>query len=357
MRAATALLAGVLAACSSAPAGQVRTLAGGADDGFADGAGRDARFGPPGDIVVDSNGVIYVADTFNSAIRRVTPEGDVSTVAGGREGFADGVGTDTRFHLPSGLALDGDDTLYVADAFNAVIRRIDLSTSEVTTVAGRPDERGYVDGPLDGALFGAPFDVEVDATSGQLWVADAENDAIRIVNLDTGRVSTVAGGSNGIADGVGSEAQFSGPDALALDRAGGVWVTERSSHTIRHVEADGTVTTVLGSPFRSGFADGLGSDALLNRPHGMASTPTGQLVFADQHNNVLRVLEEGEGTRLVAGRRYDSRALNPEDYPAPQDGPAGEAQLRDPRNVAVAADGTLYFADLFALRLLSGWSD
>lgn len=355
MRPRASLLVVLALGCGQGPAGDVVTLAGSPTDGFVDGAGGAARFGPLGDVVVDSAGVLYVADVFHAAIRRITPEGEVTTVAGGEEGFADGVGTEARFHLPSGLALEGDNVLYVADAFNAAIRRIDLSTAEVSTVVGRPGESGHVDGALAEALLGGPFDVDVEPEARRLWIADRNNNAIRIADIDTGEVRTVAGGASGVLDGVAGEAQFNHPASLVCDGDGGAWIAERESNTIRHVTSEGEVTTVLGRPLRSGFREGLGGDALLNRPQGIARTTDGRLVFAEQDNNILRLFVPGDGSRLLIGDRYDTDALDPERLPAPTDGPAGEARLRDPRAVAVDTSGTIYFADLYAIRVVQGW--
>lgn len=335
--------------CEPGSSATIETVAGGPAEGFADGPGETALLGPPSGIAVTTDGTLYVADTFNAAIRRISPDGEVLTVAGGEEGFADGVGEAARFNRPSGLALDGDDTLYVADAFNAVIRRVDLRTGEVTTVVGRAGEPGHVDGSLDRALLHGPFDVDVEPSTGRLWIVDSLANAVRIADLRSNQVLTVAGGSGGTRDGEGAEAQFNRPAGIACDGEGGAWITDRMSNTIRSVSAAGFVSTVVGSPLRSGFRDGAGGEALLNRPSGIARTDDGELVFADQENNVLRSLTPDDGVRTLAGSQYRTDSLG-DALPRPTDGPASTATLRDPRGVTVAADA-IFFTDLYAVRV------
>jgi hypothetical protein len=347
------LAALALSGCSVAATGEVMTIAGtptcAPDNELVDGNGAEARFAPPGDLVVDSAGTIYLADVFNNAIRRVTADGTVTTIVGGTQGLADGVGSDARFHLPTGLALASDNDLYVADTFNSVIRHVDLVTFEVTTVIGRPNGTGLMDGPFADATLTAPSDIDMDE-SGRLWIVDRDDNAVRIADFASEQLTTIAGGSGGISDGVGAEATFNSPAGIAADDEG-AWVADRANSTLRRVAADGTVSTVAGAPLRSGYRDGQG--ALLDWPTGITMTNDGAVLFADRGNNVLRLLTE-DGVRWVAGRQYVSDD-GERPYAASEDGPAEEAILTDPRGVAMGSDGTIYFTDLCAVRAVRGW--
>jgi sugar lactone lactonase YvrE len=210
--------------------------------GWRDGAAGQARFADPYGVAVDAGGVLYVADAGdNNRIRRVGRDGRVSTLAGSAEGFADGAGAAAQFHTPSGLALDRAGNLYVADTGNHAIRRISPQ-GVVTTLAGT-GVAGFRDGPAAHAQFNGPIGVAVDAM-GRVYVADTYNDRIRVIQTD-GQVSTLAGGERpGYQDGAGSEAHFDTPTALVVDEAGVVWVADSRNDVIRRIEPGGTVSTL-----------------------------------------------------------------------------------------------------------------
>jgi len=216
-------------------AGAVSTLAGNGEAGFADGQGAAARFNEPVGVVLAANGEFVVADSENHALRVVTPGGDVRTLAGnGEAGFADGQGAAARFTYPEGLALDVDGSVLVADFGNHAVRRVTMAGA-VSTVAGN-GEAGFADGEGAAARFHFPMDVVADR-EGTIVVADKNNHRLR--KIRGGQVTTLAGGSEaGAADGAGAGARFNQPIRLALDERGRVLVVEVDrADTLRVVEA------------------------------------------------------------------------------------------------------------------------
>ncbi len=210
--------------------GLVSTLAGTGVAGFADGPGADAQFNAPTDVDVDDNGVVYVADNANHRIRKITPDGVVSTVAGDASGFKDGDVSTALFKNPSGIAVDSEGNLYVADRLNHRIRKIDLATGVVSTVAGA-GTTGSRDGAVTEAQFNNPYGLEVDQ-DGSIVVADLSNNKIRLV--EGGNVTTIAGSTTGFLDGAGVVAKFASPtDVTILD--GIIYVADLSNHRIRKV--------------------------------------------------------------------------------------------------------------------------
>ncbi|PYR53052.1 MAG: gluconolaconase, partial [Acidobacteria bacterium] len=190
--------------------------------GVLDGDAAEARFSDPFGVAVSADGAVYVADGGDAPrIRRISPDGRVSTVAGGDRGFMDGIGTAARFSTPSGLAIDDRGTIYVADTGNNAIRRI-TADGHVSTIAG-DGVAGYQNGPALRARFNGPVGVAVDAR-GRVIVADTYNDRIRAIDLD-GSVRTLAGsGEPGALDGIGSEARFHTPCGVAVDSSGTIHV-------------------------------------------------------------------------------------------------------------------------------------
>lgn len=205
------------------PGAAVTTLAGSGTRGFADGDAATAMFSLPRDVAVDANGHVYISDNSNNRIRKISPAGVVTTLAGsGTAGYADGAGNAAQFRAPYGLAVDAQGNVYVADNGNHCIRKITPSGT-VTTLAGNGTS-GFADGTGSSAQFNSPMGLAIDG-QGNLYVADANNHRIRRIEPD-GTVTTYAGsGENGFADGPGSEAKFSSPRGIAIDAAGNLFVT------------------------------------------------------------------------------------------------------------------------------------
>jgi sugar lactone lactonase YvrE len=280
------------------PAGVVSTLAGSAGNfGSTDATGSNARFCGPQDVAVDRSGNLYVADTANHTIRKITAGGVVSTLAGvaGTNGLTDGTGSNARFNAPQGLAVDSSGTVYVADTWNHTIRKM-TSVGVVSTLAGVAGYYGDIDGNGNGdgtntARFYCPSGVAVDA-SGSVYVADTRNHTIRKVTA-SGVVSTLAGkaGVWGSADGTNSDARFYEPQGITVDFSGNLYVLDSGNQTIRMVAPVGTnwvVTTVAGLPGVSGSADGTGPNARFFRPGGIGMNSAGSLCVADWGNNTIR---------------------------------------------------------------------
>jgi hypothetical protein len=320
---------------------QVSTLAGGSW-GSADGTGTNARFYAPKRLTIDGSGNLYVADYYNDRIRKIVlATGVVSTLAGSSRGFADGTGTAAKFNNPTAVASDGSGNLYVADEQNHLIRKIVLSTGVVTTIAG--SGQGTSDGTGTAAKFRGPSGIDIDV-SGNMYVADYYNHRIRKIVLATGVVSTVAGNGIGYADGTGTAALFSRPRGLALDFNGNLYVSEFSNHSIRKIVlATGVVTTLAGNG-TDGFVDGTGTAARFTNPGGLAFDGVGNLYVADQNNKRIRkiVLATGEVT-TIAGDGTTGTA----------NGQGTTAKFTAPVGVAQDVTGELYVSNDHSIRRLS----
>ena len=259
------------------PEGTLTLLAGGGE-GFADDGGASAFFNTPSGLAIDSNGNIYVADTGNNRIRKVTPAGSVTTVAGdGTPGYHDGPAKQARFNGPIGVAVDERGDVFVADTYNDRIRMI-ASDGQVTTVSGGGTP-GYVDGDRNTSLFDTPCGVVV-MRDGTLIVADTGNDRLRKISPD-GNVSTVAASVNG--------EELSSPIGLALTHDNFIYVTELDRSRVIQIAPDGSAHVIAGNG--PGFADG--SDGVrFNQPAGIAVHPrTGELYVADSANYLIRKLD------------------------------------------------------------------
>jgi sugar lactone lactonase YvrE len=281
----------------------LQLLAGCTDEGSgsADGVGSAAGFNFPGGVAVDPAGDVYASDTLNNAIRKITPAGVVSTVAGsmGDPGSVDGIGSAALFNQPGGLAIDGAGNVYVADQLNNTVRML-TPAGVVTTYAGSAGVGGSADGLATAALFNVPSGVTVDS-AGNLYVADYGNFTIRQVS-PTGTVTTLAGspGQIGHVDGAGSAAQFEAPTAVAVDRAGNVYVADMAA--IRKITPAGVVTTLAGNAYAfHGSADGVGSAAQFDEPMGLAVDANGNVYVADSQNAEIRRVTPAGVVTTIAG--------------------------------------------------------
>lgn len=258
--------------------------------GNADGLGAAARFNGPQGVAVDGSGNVYVADTNNHTIRGISQSGNVLTLAGtaGSVGSIDGNGTAARFNYPYGLVIDSFGTIYVSDTFNHMIRRVALNGT-VSTMAGVAGVRGTTDGTGAGARFAYPTGIAVDAQAF-VYVADSQNGTIRKINQGNA-VTTYAGtpGSFGTADGAAlTVARFNQPNGVAVDSTGVVYVADTFSHTIRRITTAGEVGTLAGLAGSAGSADGTGSSARFNLPNGVAVDSAGNVYIADSQNRTIR---------------------------------------------------------------------
>jgi sugar lactone lactonase YvrE len=273
------------------PAGVVNTLAGTGAVGHTDGPAASATFNYPTGVAVDAAGNVYVADAFNNLIRKITPAGSVSTIAGnGLKGSANGTGAAASFYYLEGIALDDAGNLYIADTFNNMIRKISTSGA-VTTLAGNGGGYGFDDGAGASASFAEPQGITVDA-GGNIYVADSFFSTIRKISAD-GMVSTLAGrvtlgyGSNDDKNGTGAAASFYYPEGIAVDAAGNLYVADSSNHQIRKVSPAGVVTTLAGNG-SAGSGNGTAMAASFNYPGGVAVDAKGNVYVGDTNNNLIR---------------------------------------------------------------------
>lgn len=315
----------------------VITLAGDAHSGAGstDGTGSAARFRFPQGVAVDSSGDVYVADAGNNAIRKITPAGVVTTFAGGVWGSQDGTGIGARFNLPSDLAIDHAGNIFVADMGNDTIREI-TPAGVVTTLAGMAGEVGSADGTASAARFKNPWAIAVD-DAGNLYVADTGNNTIREITPG-GVVTTVAGsaGQAGSANGTGSAARFKGPQGIAVDSVGNIYVADAENDTIRAITPGGVVTTLAGSPGEFGFADGTGSAARFAIPIGVAVDGNGNVYVGDSYGHAIRKIAPSGVVTTLAGKLGAAGS---------DDGIGSAARFTYPAGVALGPGGELYVAD------------
>lgn len=314
----------------------VTTLAGSVGVvGSLDGTGAAARFNNPYGITVDSAGNIYVADTNNHTIRKLTPAGVVSTLAGSAGGFggsADGTGVAAQFLRPVGITVDSAGNLYVVDNYIPAIRKI-TPAGVVTTLAGSAATMGSADGTGAAAQFWAPSGITVDS-AGNLYVVD--NFTIRKIN-PSGVVSTLAGsaGVAGSADGTGVAARFDGNDGITVDSAGNLYVVDTNNQTIRKISPAGVVSTLVGSAGVAGSADGTGAAARFYWPRSIAVDSTGNLYVAD-YSTIRKITSGGLVTTLAGSAGVVGSA----------DGTGAVARFNSyPQGITVDGSGNLYVAD------------
>jgi sugar lactone lactonase YvrE len=215
--------------------------------GGTDGPAATALFFKPSGIAVDAAGTLYITDTGNETIRTISPSGIVSTLAGSPEmaGFTDAAGTAARFNAPTGIAVDAGGNIYVADSGNQTIRKVSPSGA-VVTLAGSPGQSGTADGMGNAARFNNPTGIAVDS-AGNVYVADTGNNTLREISPG-GATTTLAGnpGHTASADGVGTAAGFNAPTGVAVDTSGNVFVADTGNNTMRQIFPGGYVATLSG---------------------------------------------------------------------------------------------------------------
>lgn len=326
----------------------VGTLAGAADpSGSADGTLETARFNFPSDVALDNQSNLYVADFANHTIRKIDPAGDVITLAGtaGVSGTNDGTGQDARFNNPTSLAVDGNGNIYVADTLNNAIRKV-TPDGVVSTLAGKPGSSGTNDGSALEARFNSPFCLTVD-NNGNIFVSDTGNNTIRKISSD-GQVSTLAGvgGTSGTNDGAASDARFSAPEGIAVDSSGNLFVVDALNSTIRKISPAGMVTTFAGAPGITGSADGVGSVARFNVPFGLAVDASDNLYVADKVNETIRKITPAGSVTTLGGSPNVAGA---------DDGTGQDARFRSPEGLVVDSQGNLYLADATSHSIRKGY--
>ena len=272
--------------------------------GNSDGAGATATFNGPTGIATDSAGTIFVVDHLNQTIRKITPAGVVTTLAGiaGISGSTDAVGgaASFNFNAHSSIAADRAGNVYVTDTNNNTIRKI-TSAGTVTTLAGTAGISGQIDSIGTAANFNAPTGIATD-NAGNVYVADSSNTIRKIT--PTGVVTTLAGtaGISGSKGGTGAAASFNSPSGIAADSAGNIYVADSMNSTVRRITPAGVVTTVAGTAGISGSTDASGAAASFNRPDSVASDYAGNVYVADTNNNTVRKITASGEVTTVAGK-------------------------------------------------------
>jgi sugar lactone lactonase YvrE len=263
----------------------VTTLAGNGALGLTNGKAASASFSNPMGIAVDSIGNVYVADSRNNIIRKINTDGIVTTLAGsGIAGSADGKGSSASFFFPTALAADAAGDVYVADTHNSLIRKI-TPDGVVTTLAGRPPSNPVYK-KNDTARFDNPYGIVADKM-GNLFVCDWDKDVIKKIS-PAGKVTILAGsGDRGSKDGIGTKASFYLPEGIIIDSKDNLYITDTYNNMIRKISPDGVVTTLAGKSTK-GSADGKGTAASFNHPDGITIDKNGNVYIADVGNNKIR---------------------------------------------------------------------
>lgn len=329
----------ILMACHAGP--RIETVTETGEKGYLDGSRQTARFDRLRSLTVGPEGQIWISDYnnhkpsdregYNNLIRKISPDGLVSTVAGGTTGYADGTGTKAQFWSMSQLIWVNKGYLVIADYQNRRLRKM-TPEGEVSTIAGN-GASASTDGPALQSSLNGPSTL-AEAPDGSLYIGEANSRKIR--KLDTsGVVTTFAGsGLTGREDGPGPQASFTEITALVCDEAGNLIVADAREHLIRKISPEGIVTTLAGTS--KGYSDGPGVQAAFNKPSGLALDDKGNLYIADLGNNRIRVLDPAGVVRTVAG----SGGFGD------QDGPALEATFNNPESLVWDPSGSLLILDL-----------
>ena len=320
---------------STTTARLVVSLAGKADKlGSTDGVGPAARFNGPEGIACDAAGNVYVADNGNNTVRKVTRQGLVTTLAGKAlaAGHADAKGAAARFNAPAGIACDAAGNLYVVDSKNDTVRKV-TPTGVVITLAGKAGVKGSADGSGAAARFSDPQGVACDP-AGNVYLTDTGNETIRKIT-PAGVVTTLAGtaAAQGSADGNAGAALFNNPIGIARDTAGNLYVTDTLNNAIRKITPAGAVTTLAGKAGSKGSADGNGAAASFQAPVGVACDAAGNLYVTDNLNDTIRLITPAGKVSTLAGAVGVAKTL---------DGSGTTARFDLPGGIACDSAGNLY---------------
>jgi streptogramin lyase len=336
-------------AFAAAPASPgMRTLAGTGEKGFAgdDGPAVKAKLADPSGLVIGPNKSVYFCDTANHAVRRIAPDGTITTVAatGGKSGYTGdgGPATQATLNEPYEVRFDKAGSLFVVERLNHCVRRVDGKTGVITTVAGtgKPGFSGD-NGAATKAQLREPHSIQF-GPDGALYIADVLNHRIRRVDLTTGVITTFAGTGEKKSPTDGAKldgAPLHGPRALDFGPDGDLYVALREGNSIWRIDMKTRTLRRVAGTGKKGFAgnDGPALKATLNGPKGISVAPNGDVYIADTESHSIRYVDHGAGKiHVLAGTGEKGDGAN---------GPASECKLNRPHGVFVAADGTVLIGD------------
>ncbi len=332
-------------AVAQAPQYTISTFAGNGTNGY-DGDGGpaiDAILDYPVGVAVAPDGTVYIADAFNARIRKVDPSGTITTIAGTGERNYDGDGgpaVDAKISSAYGITLDQDGNIYFADVLISSVRKIDTS-GIITRVAGvgLPGSGGD-GGPATGAPLNMAIDVAI-SPDGLLYIADTFNNVIRMVDAD-GNMQTIAGDGTARFGGDGGPAEYARinhPEGIAFDSAGNLYIADTFNNRIRKISAGDHIISTLAGQTDPGFTGdgGPAVDAMLSSPRGIAVDASGNIYFTDKLNDRLRMISESGNIYTIAGTGLFGESAS--------DGLATDSNLRFPFGVDVAPDGRIFLVD------------
>lgn len=318
------------------PPAEVAAFAG-SDKGYSDGVGTSALFVEMYGIITDAQGNIYVSESATHRIRKITPDGVVTTFAGqGIQGYQDGPGAQALFIKPTGLATDASGNLYLAEYGAHRIRKI-TPDGTVSTLAGS-GLAGGADGSAVDAQFNYPRCITADA-QGNVYVGETYR--IRKITPD-GSVSTLAGGTQGYVDATGAEAKFDSIADLTIDTQGFLYAADYFNNMIRKISPAGEVTTVAGNG-ATGSDDGLAAEASFDGPTGVAYHSDGSILVADSRGRRIRKVVPGIVVNTIAGNGSSGFG----------DGTAGNVTFNKPNAIAVDSQNNIYVADNYRVRKIT----
>jgi uncharacterized protein (TIGR03437 family) len=323
--------------------GNISTIAGNGTAGYSgDGStGTNAELNFPTGVAVDSSGNVYIADLVNLRIRKLTSGGTISTVAGnGKYSYSGdgGQATSAQLNTPQAVAADSSGNLYIADTVNNVVRKV-TAAGVISTIAGNGTAGSGGDGgAATSAQLHSPQGIAVDANGG-IYIADTQNARVR--KITNGTINTVAGsGTAGFGgdSGAATSAQLNIPAGLAVDGAGNLYIADFSNNRVRKVTPGGTITTLAGNGLEGYSGDGgPATGAQLATPVGLATDSSGNVYIADTGNNAVRVVNSSGIVSTVAGNGLAGYSGD--------GGPAVSAMVGNPSGVALDASGNLYISD------------
>jgi streptogramin lyase len=345
-----------LLACTTTAA-EIHTIAGTGSKGFSGDGGpaAQARMNNVFGLVRGPDGALYVCDTDNQRVRRISPDGTISTFAGnGTRGFSGdgGKAVDAAMNEPYEVRFDTVGNCFVVERLNHCVRRIDAKTGVITTIAGTGGKSGFGGdgGPATAALLSEPHSIQFDH-SGNLYICDIRNHRIRRVDMKTGIISTFAGTGEAKPTPDGAKiagTPLKGPRALDADASGNLWLALREGNAIYKLDLEsGTLHHVAGAGGKPGFKGngGPAKEAVLGGPKGISVAPNGDIYFADTESHSIRRIDRKKGTvELVAGT--GEKGDGPEPDPL-------QCKLSRPHGIFVDKDGTIFIGDSEAHRVLA----